>query len=119
VPAGTCIFYDIQTSNNSQACRAGSTNCYSDSGGYGILSTSTSAADAAYNAGQGFDLATGIGSLNIANLVNNWQSAAAGGTSYTPTVTLGASAPSYTYGLPAAINYTATVRARGVFRRGR
>jgi hypothetical protein len=118
VPAGTCIFYDIQTSNNSQACRAGSTNCYSDSGGYGILSTSTSAADAAYNAGQGFDLATGIGSLNIANMVNNWQSAAADGTSYTPTVTLGTTAASYTYGLPAAITYTATVSGAGSFPTG-
>jgi hypothetical protein len=118
VPAGTCIFYDIETSNNSQACPAGSGNCYSDSGSYGILSTSTSAADTAYNAGQGFDLATGIGSLNIANLVNNWQNAAAGGTSYTPIVTVGASAPSYTYGLPSAINYAAAVSGAGSFPTG-
>jgi hypothetical protein len=118
VPASTCIFYDIQTSNNSQACSAGSGNCYSDSGSYGILSTSTSAADPAYNAGEGYDLATGIGSLNIANLVNNWQSAAAGGVSYTPSVTLGATAASYTYGLPSAINYSAAVSGGGSFPTG-
>ena len=86
-PASTCIFYDIQTSNNSQGCSAGSPNCYTDSGSYGILSTSTSSAHPAYPAAEGYDLATGIGSLNIANLVNDWQSAAAGGISYTPTVT--------------------------------
>jgi hypothetical protein len=118
VPASTCVFYDVQTSNNSQACRAGSTNCYTDSGSTGILSTSTSAADLAYNTGQGFDLATGIGSVNIANLVNGWQSAAAGGVTYTPTVTVGASAASYTYGLPTAITYTATVSGAGSFPTG-
>jgi hypothetical protein len=117
-PASTCVFYDIETSNISQACRAGSKNCYTDSGSTGILSTSTSAADPAYNTGQGFDLATGIGSLNIANLVGNWQNAAAGGVTYTPTVTIGASAASYTYGLPAAITYTATVSGAGSFPTG-
>jgi hypothetical protein len=118
VPASTCIFYDVETSNISQACSAGSPNCYTDSGSTGILSTSTVAAMPAYITGEGFDLATGIGSLNIANLVNNWQSAAAGGISYTPTVVLGASAASYTYGLPPAITYTATVSGAGSFPTG-
>jgi len=118
VPAGTCIFYDVETSNISQACSAGSPNCYTDSGSTGILSTSTAAAMPAYITGEGFDLATGIGSLNIANLVNNWQSAAAGGISYTPTVVMGASAASYTYGLPPAITLTATVSGAGSFPTG-
>jgi hypothetical protein len=118
-PASACIFYDIETSNNSQGCVNGTNNCYTESGGgNGILSTSTSAADVAYSAGQGFDLATGIGSFNIANLVANWQNAAAGGVSYTPTVTVSTSAGSYTYGLPSSITYTATVSGAGSFPTG-
>ena len=110
-PASTCIFYDTQTGNNSQACSTGSTNCYTETGNYGILSTSTTAAQVAYPAAQGYDLATGIGSVNIANLVNNWQTAAAGGITFTPTVTVTATSASYTYGSPSAITYTATVSA--------
>jgi len=115
VPASTCIFYDIQTGNNSQACSKGSNNCYTESGNDGILSTSTTSAQVAYPAAQGFDLATGIGSVNIANLVNNWQTAAAGGISFTPAVTVTATAASYTYGSPSAITYTATVAGSGSY----
>jgi subtilase family serine protease len=72
VPNGNCIFYDIVTGNNSQQC-SGTLNCYSDSSSKnGILSTSTTMAQPAYSAGPGYDLATGIGSANIDNLVNAW-----------------------------------------------
>jgi trimeric autotransporter adhesin len=119
VPGSTCIFYDVETSNISQACIAGSANCYTSTGeSYGILSTSTTSAQVAYPAAEGFDLATGIGSLNIENLVNNWQTAASGGILYTPTVTVTAASASYTYGLPSAISYTATVSGPGSFPTG-
>lgn len=120
VPDSTCIFYDIATSNISQACSstAPATNCYVESGSAGILSTSTTSAQVAYPSGLGFDLATGIGSLNIANLVNKWQNAAAGGVAYTPTVNVTATAASYAYGLPTAITYTATVSGPGSFPTG-
>jgi len=118
VPASTCIFYDIFTGNNSQACTSGTPNCYDSSGTVGIFSTSTSAALVAYPSGEGYDLATGIGSLNIANLVNNWQNAAAGGIAYTPTIAMNATAASYTYGLPSSITYTATVSGLGSFPTG-
>ena len=73
LPSGSCLFYDIQTGNNSVACRSGSPNCYTDLGQpYGLLSTSAAGPLPAYTAGQGYDLATGIGSLNIQNLVNSW-----------------------------------------------
>jgi subtilase family serine protease len=39
-----------------------------------------------YNAGTGFDLATGLGSLNVANVVNAWP-AASGGSAVSVTVT--------------------------------
>jgi len=117
-PAGTCIFYDIQTGNNSQACSKGSTNCYTETGSYGILSTSTTAAQVAYPAAQGYDLATGIGSVNIANLVNNWQFAAAGGITYTPSVSVSSNHASSMYGSPRAITYTVTVSGSGSFPTG-
>jgi subtilase family serine protease len=122
VPASSCIFYDVETSNNSQACSAGSPNCYTDNGGsYGILATTTTnatEANVAYNAGPGFDLATGIGSINIANLVANWQNAAAGGISYTPGVSVTANYASSTYGVPKLITYTAVVSGSGSFPTG-
>jgi hypothetical protein len=119
LPASTCIFYDIQTSNNSVDCGRGTSDCYTLSGAsYGILSTSTSAEDPAFPTGEGWDPATGIGSLNITNLVNNWQNAAAGGILYTPTVTVTATSASYTYGSPSPITYTATVAGSGSYPTG-
>ena len=118
VPASTCIFYDIFTGNNAQACTSGTPNCYDSTGTVGIFSTSTGAAQVAYPSGEGYDLATGIGSLNIANLVNNWQNAAAGGIAYTPAILLNATAASYTYGQPSSITYTATVSGPGSFPTG-
>jgi subtilase family serine protease len=71
-PSSTCVFYDIVTGDNSQECTAGANNCFSDNGSVGILTTSTGGP--AYPAGPGYDLATGIGSANINNLVNTWPS---------------------------------------------
>ena len=51
----------------------------------GILSTSTGPG---YNAGTGFDLATGLGSLNVANVVKAWTAVTG---LLTPTVTVTAS----------------------------
>jgi hypothetical protein len=50
----------------------GSTNCYLPSGRNGVLSTSSSSYSKAYGTGIGWDFATGIGTVNAANLVNNW-----------------------------------------------
>jgi pseudomonalisin len=71
-PDTSCIFYDIVSGNNSQECSAASPNCYSDQDADGVLSTSLTTEQPAYPAGQGYDLATGIGSANISNLVNAW-----------------------------------------------
>lgn len=117
VPASTCIFHDIETGNISEACNSGTPNCYTDGGSYGILSTSTSTDWPAYPAGEGYDLATGLGSINIANLVNNWQNPATS-VLYTPTVALTTTLASYTYGAPSTITYTATVSGPGSFPTG-
>ena len=108
-PASTCVFHDIQWGNNSQAC-TGNVNCYKDKGTLGILSSDTPVGpDPAWNAGNGYDMATGLGSVNIANLVNAWPLPA---NLYTPTVALTiASASVTTYGT--ADNLTATVSGPG------
>jgi subtilase family serine protease len=55
-PESTCVYNDITSGNNAVP---GEPN-------YGL-------AGALYQAGAGYDLATGLGSVNVANLVNNWD----------------------------------------------
>ncbi len=49
-------------------------NCYSPAGEFGVLSLSNSSYQPAYGTQPGWDFATGLGSVNAANLVNNWLS---------------------------------------------
>jgi len=81
VTNSTCIFYDVTVGNNSVICHGGSPNCSNTSttsGQYGIM---VSGGSAAYPTATGYDLATGLGSVNVANLVNNWTS------TFTPSTT--------------------------------
>ncbi len=66
----SCVFHDVRIGGNDQACKSRGTNCYSGGKSYGVLSTSTSAEADGYPAGTGYDEATGLGSLDVANLVN-------------------------------------------------
>jgi hypothetical protein len=89
VSKSNCVFYDVTTGNNSVACVAGTKNCsIQTSGGYGFLVSPTDNVTAAWTAGSGYDLATGLGSINAANLVNKWTSV-----SFTPTTTTLSSLP--------------------------
>ena len=68
-----CIFHDIAVGNDDVPCVAGSPNCFAPSGDeFGVLSTSTKALKPAFNARPGWDFATGLGTPNVANLVNHW-----------------------------------------------
>ena len=60
----SCYFNDIDTSTIAMPCAAGSPNCTVLTSGdqIGILS--------GYSASTGYDLASGLGSLNVANVVN-------------------------------------------------
>jgi hypothetical protein len=75
-----CSFNDIDTGTIAMACAAGSPNCTVTHSGdsVGVLS--------GYAATGGFDAATGLGSLNAANVVNAWRSTL-GTASATVTVT--------------------------------
>ncbi|MGH9413407.1 MAG: Ig-like domain repeat protein, partial [Terriglobales bacterium] len=61
-PAASCIFNDITTGSNDVLCTPVNVGHCSASGKLG------------YNAAAGYDLATGLGSVNAANLVNGWSS---------------------------------------------
>ena len=67
-PASTCIFNDVTSGTIAMPCAKNSLSCTTSSSidQYGVLS--------GYNAGAGYDLATGLGSVNVQNLVNNWSS---------------------------------------------
>lgn len=53
------------------AC-VGGIDCYRPSGRYGVLSSTSGALQPAYKATIGYDLATGMGSVNVANLIARW-----------------------------------------------
>jgi subtilase family serine protease len=69
-PTASSIFHDIITGNNSVVCSQGTPNCPSG-GAIG------------YNAATGYDLATGLGTLDVNMLVTNWASAKPTGTGST------------------------------------
>jgi hypothetical protein len=66
--SSACFFNDIDSGTNAVPCASGSPDCTVLYPGdtVGILS--------GYSAAQGYDQVTGLGSLNVANLVNAWLS---------------------------------------------
>jgi Pro-kumamolisin, activation domain/Bacterial Ig-like domain (group 3) len=79
----SCIFYDIVTGNDSVACLAGSPDCSNTGlGSFGVEVNPSNGNARAWTTTSGYDLATGLGAVNAANLVNNWSSV-----SFTPSTT--------------------------------
>jgi subtilase family serine protease len=79
--ASTCIFYDVTDGDMDVNCAFFDNthiyNCYdpegtSTNGLVGVLSTDNNSYQPAYGTTTGWDFATGIGSVNVANLVNKW-----------------------------------------------
>ena len=70
-PASTCVFNDVTVGTIATPCKKNSPNCTvaTSADANGILFANGTPA---YNAGTGFDLATGLGSVNANNLVNKW-----------------------------------------------
>ena len=75
-PSNVCVFYDVTAGNNDVPCWSGSLNCYVGNAldTYGVISVSSDSLVPAYAAGTGYDLVTGLGSVNAANLVYGWGS---------------------------------------------
>lgn len=68
----TCYFHDVTLGSIDVPC-FGTNNCFLPGGNkYGVLSTSDTKLERAYPAASGWDFTTGLGSPNVANVVNNW-----------------------------------------------
>ena len=87
------VFHDVTTGNNVVPCQQGSLNCVKGSLGY--------------TAGVGYDLVTGLGSVDAYNLVTAW-----GGIPVTPTTTTLTVSPAI-IGASGSAVLTATVKASG------
>jgi subtilase family serine protease len=93
--AGTCAFHDVTLGDMDVNCSSASPDCYDpavvaprlanridrdaafgrgarSSQNGGVLSTSTSSYEPAYETANGWDFATGIGSVNVWLLITNW-----------------------------------------------
>ena len=90
-PDKTCIFHDVTSGNIAVPGESG----------FGTAS-------AKYQAGKGYDLATGLGSVDVANLVNNWSVV-----TFTPTVTTLDLTPKSGITHGASVNVSATVAPSG------
>ena len=90
------IFHDITVGNNSVPCASGSPNCTTNAAGNLFLT--------GYDTNAGYDLATGLGSVDATQLINFWGSATGSGTT---TVTVQPSAT--TIGQSAPLTVLATV----------
>jgi hypothetical protein len=104
----SCIFHDITKWNDSVPCASGSPNCaLGTSSSYGLLVDPNNLTSPAWTTTAGYDLATGLGSVDAANLVNAWS--AANCTSSTTTLT-NLSPLSLVHGQ--AVSVSATVAAK-------
>ena len=84
-PNASCVFNDVTKGNNAVACDAGTPNCSNGgSSGYGVVICNTTTSPAcplidngnpAFLSGAKYDLATGLGSINVKNLLAKWTSA--------------------------------------------
>jgi pro-kumamolisin-like protein len=135
-PAAGCVFNDVTKGNNAVACDAGTPNCSNTANtanafGVVICTTSTSPAcpavdngNPAFQSAAKYDLATGLGSINVGNLLTKWTattrtvsttalSAAMGGspsgTTFTATATVTPSAATGDVSLIALASDKATV----------
>lgn len=82
--SASCVFYDLTLGDNDANCRKLSGvahNCFypaANPGPNGVLSTSNTSYQPAYVTTTGYDLATGIGTPNVYNLVANFPGSSVG-----------------------------------------
>jgi hypothetical protein len=93
------VFHDVTVGNNSVPCKSGSVNC----GTNGFLT--------GYNTGTGYDVATGLGSVDVNQLVKNWSSVALTATSTSFKINGSTAAYSGTHGATLTFNVGVTPTA--------
>lgn len=89
-------FHDVTAGNNSVPCVSGSASC-----GTNLFLTG-------YNAGAGYDLASGLGSVDVNALAKAWSSAALGSTSTTMNINGSTAAYTGTHGATLTFNVGVT-----------
>ncbi len=94
-PNASAIFHDTTEGNNSVPCVSGTPNCSQNTAGNYFLS--------GYNTGAGYDLATGLGSVDATQLIQYWKTATG---SVMPTLTLTSSLSTITTSQPESITVT-------------
>ncbi|HXP63451.1 MAG TPA: Ig-like domain repeat protein [Dongiaceae bacterium] len=114
--SSACLFNDIDTGTNAVPCDYGADE--GGASGTGIVSPNCSVNHAGdligilpgYNAGVAYDQATGLGSLNVANVVNAWPVITGAGLS---TVTVLAATDSVKAGSPLSVAVTVVAALGG------
>jgi subtilase family serine protease len=98
----SCVFYDVTAGTNAPVCLTGSLNCVTSRTGdqVGILS--------GYSSTTGYDLTSGLGSVNATNLANAWASVANAELTSTTGLVLSATSVSPT----TSVTFTATVTGK-------
>jgi hypothetical protein len=80
--SSNCVFHNVTQGDIAVNC-GGSLDCFGATAATtgrrqtailnGVLSTTSQSLDPAYGSAAGWNFATGLGTLNVANLVNSWQ----------------------------------------------
>jgi subtilase family serine protease len=83
-------FNDVTVGSNNVICTPGTSHCSKDKNGDGLHTLQE------YPATANYDLASGLGSVNVANLIANWSKVKSTAT----TTTLGLSSTAITHGTP-------------------
>ena len=103
-PKSSCVFYDVPSGSTiAMPCAPNSPNCVVSTAGdqIGVLS--------GFATTSGYDLATGLGSVNAKNLINVWKTAETGTKPTTTALTLNSgSAVKITHGQPANVSISVT-----------
>lgn len=84
------VFHDVTTGNNSVYCFTGTSNCALNSNNFPYLT--------GYDAGTGYDEASGLGSVDVSQLATNWANAGLISTTSALTLNGGTSTVSITHG---------------------
>ncbi|AXC15146.1 putative periplasmic aspartyl protease [Acidisarcina polymorpha] len=93
------VFHDVTTGNNSMYCLSGTSDCGTNSFLTG------------YDAGTEYDLASGLGSVDVSQLIKSWSSAVFTPTTTTFTINGGTSAVNITHGQ--TVTFNASVAGAG------
>jgi subtilase family serine protease len=105
----TCAFNDVTKGNNSVPCAGASANCSSTTTGNGVLVDPAHTTTPAWTTTTGYDYATGLGSVNVANLATQWPIAVGNFKATTSSLTLNGGTAKVTITHGASVTASATV----------